>query len=169
MWVNGKWVAVRKGIKKHGGDKAFICHSIFTASIFILSCIMRFAQNASVCSQTEMSALGLSGWPCGSQMHANMTQTATSRCRERETLSISLSLSLFSALHRHLYSVKSHRCCIYSLAESLFWRLVGRGELVISQACRVGSDNRDSGPSEQQQPIYWAPPPPAAPTHPLPY
>lgn len=72
IWVNGKWDAARKVIKKHGADKVSICHSISTASIFILSCIMRFAQNSSVCSQTEMSALGLSGWQRRSQMHGTI-------------------------------------------------------------------------------------------------
>lgn len=110
MWVNGKLDTARKAIKKQEGDKVSICHSIFTASIFILSCIMRFAQNSSVCSQAEMSALGLSGWLCRSPMHANTpqwnklqidveidTKTLT------RTVTLSCSLSVFSSLCRHLY------------------------------------------------------------------
>lgn len=62
-----EWAPVKE-LKNMGEIK----YSYATASIFILACIMRFAQNSSVRSQTEMSALGLSGWPCGSQMHANI-------------------------------------------------------------------------------------------------
>lgn len=53
-------------------------------------------------------------------------------------------------LTSHLYSVKSHCYCIYSLAKRLFWRLTGRAEPVNSQTCRVRSNNKDLDPSEQR-------------------
>lgn len=69
----GNEIVCVKLLKNMGGDKASICHSIFTGSIFILSGIMRFAPNSSVTLRAEMSALGLLGWLCLSQMHANIT------------------------------------------------------------------------------------------------
>lgn len=69
----GNGIVCVKLLKNMGGDKVSICHSIFTGSIFILSGIMRFAPNSSVTLRAEMSALGLLGWPCLSQMHANIT------------------------------------------------------------------------------------------------
>lgn len=69
----GNEIVCVKLLKNMGGDKVSICHSIFTGSIFILSGIMRFAPNSSVTLRAEMSALGLLGWLCLSQMHANIT------------------------------------------------------------------------------------------------
>lgn len=57
-WVNGKWDASRKVIKKHA-DKVSMCQRLFTASVFILSRIMRFAQNSSVC----FAGWNVSTWP----------------------------------------------------------------------------------------------------------
>lgn len=81
-WVSGKWDAASRVIKKHGGDKVSVCsisiYSIFTSSILILSCIMRFAQNSSVCWQTEMSApLSLAMKLPNARKHTHRTLTAT--------------------------------------------------------------------------------------------
>ena len=134
---------------------------------------MRSVQNSFVCLQTEMSAHGLSGWQCCSHMYANMpTQRRlqhTDAERDTKTTTHTHYLTFpISSLYRHSYSVKSHCCCIYRLGESLFWGLTGWGEPVNSQACRVMSNNKDSGLFEQQQTLHWSPPPPptAAPTHP---
>lgn len=86
--------------------------------------------------------------------HTRGIQTAPHRCRNKyaNTRSVSDSLPLYCSFYRRLCSVESHCCCVHSLAESLFWRLIRRGDPVNSQACSVRSNSKDSG-SELQQTI----------------
>lgn len=111
-----------------------------TSRISILSRIMRFAHNSSARRRTEMSA----PFRAGRQMlhkHTRRMLYATRVEKKTPRNSIRTDALPISLPSRLVSTVTCGLLLFASSSDSLFRRLVGRGELVNSQACRDRSNN----------------------------